>query len=759
MEQEKKKKKIVVILIVFLLIILTATYVTYSYFTKNVAGQMLKKEMLEVIGNHDLSFFLEENELYEAMSEKIENNNFETDSEIKMSTTMQNNMFSNFDLSNFQLTYYLMKDNENNKTYNKLQTKYAGNDLLTFDFLTNQTQIAVKSDEIVNRYVGVNQTNFQKTVNEIYEENVDLSEFEIVNNFLFKREPINLANLKNLKTYASFIEPEILPQNISKKENVVVTMNSEQITTTEYTISFANHQVVNILQNISKNIENDTNTLSELVASEVQNIENGILEYTDNDNTTQVSGEENNFETSLEIWGENTTNETTNMAVPSNNTITQDNTVANTVTNETVNQVTNQTANEVTNESNNQVPSENTVNTSDTVENNNAPEEEPPQEITQQPANEPVETPQENEQPQPENPTPTIEEEDNFRTQGFIGVNEDSEFAEDNFIIGENYEETLKNMTYWIEKIDWKTYLFTGAKANCTQEELIEAIEQMIDDRIEQNHTLKVTLYVSEGKLIKIKFSVPETMESFDVEIVSKGDQEKYLNITSLQGEQNSSSGNTISIYRKKSDTIMITKLNMNQISKNKITHKTNIDIQTKGSVNAKKYTTHIDIQYLNADGELKANLENTLNFDVNPEIEDLSDENCLFLDTLSSEELRATAKAIQEKFTEVLREKNRNLNILEVDNSNLIVQPEEPNLLTEEEIQAKEQAKQALIKTIADKMRDYQNEGKSLKIEDLEDLQIPDYEVSISVSSNLAIITVNGYDFKLDSDFNLSDS
>ncbi len=759
MEQEKKKKKIVVILIVFLLIILTATYVTYSYFTKNVAGQMLKKEILEVIGNHDLSFFLEKNELYETIDEKMENNNFETNSEIKMATTMQNNMFSDLDLSNFQLTHYLTKDNENNKTYNKLQTKYAGNDFLTFDFLTNQTQVAVKSDEIVNRYVGVNQANFRKTVNEIYQENVDLSDFEIVNNFLFKREPIKFSNLKNLKTYASLLEPEILPQNISKKENVVVTMNSEQITTTEYTISFANHQVVNILQNISKTIENDTNMLAELVASEVQNVENGILEYTDNDNTVEISGEENNFETSLEIWGENTTNETTNTAVPSNNTITQDNTITNTVTNETVNQVTNQITNEVTNEINNQTSIENTVNPTNTVENNNASEEEPPQEITQQPANEPVETPQENEQPQPENPAPTIEEEDNFRTQGFIGVNEDSEFAEDNFIIGENYEETLKNMTYWIEKIDWKTYLFTGAKANCTQEELIEAIEQMLDDRIEQNHSLKVTLYVSEGKLVKIKFSVPETMESFDVEIVSKGEQEKYLNIASLQGEQNNSSGNTISIYRKKTDTVMTTKLNMNQISKNKITHKTNIDIQTKGSVNAKKYTTHIDIQYLNADGELKANLENTLNFDVNPEIEDLSDENCLFLDMLSSEELRATAKAIQEKFTEVLREKNRNLNILQVDNSNLIVQPEEQNSLTEEQIQAKEHAKQALIKTIADKMRDYQNEGKSLKIEDLEDLQIPDCEVSISVSSNLAIITVNGYSFKLDSDFNLSDS
>ena len=187
----------------------------------------------------------------------------------------------------------------------------------------------------------------------------------------------------------------------------------------------------------------------------------------------------------------------------------------------------------------------------------------------------------------------------------------------------------------------------------------------------------------------------------------------------------------------------MTTKININQISKNKITHKTNLDIQTKGSKNAKKYTTNVDINYLNVDGELKINLANTLNFDVNPEIEELNDENCLFLDTLSTEELRATANTIQEKFTEVLREKNRSLNIVEVDHSNLVVQPQEQNSMTEEQRQAKESAKQALIKTIADKMRDYQNEGKNLKIEDLEDLQIPDYEVSISISSNLAIKTV----------------
>jgi len=55
--------------------------------------------------------------------------------------------------------------------------------------------------------------------------------------------------------------------------------------------------------------------------------------------------------------------------------------------------------------------------------------------------------------------------------------------------------------------------------------------------------------------------------------------------------------------------------------------------------------------------------------------------------------------------------------------------------------------------------MRQYLDQGNNLRIQDLEGLQIPGYEVNISISPNLAIITVNGYRFNLDSDFNLSDS
>lgn len=496
-------------------------------------------------------------------------------------------------------------------------------------------------------------------------------------------------------------------------------------------------------------LESNDELLSNFVVEEVKDTENGgILEYSDNDNVVEISGEENNFQTSIEIWGENTTNETQELnTIPANttlesNTVDNENTIANEVANEITNETTNQVTNEVTNEILENVIELNTV----------TPEEISPEEVI----------PEQSEPVQEENTEPErIEEEDNFRTQGYIEINENAgDNLEDNtFIIGENYEETLKNITEWTKKIDWSTYLLTGAKANCTKEELIEEIEKILNAIVKENSSCKVKVYVKDGKTIKMNCEFPDTFENIDLEIISKNEKEKYLNMTFLRGKDDSSNGYKISIYKKDSDAVKRMKISINGISKNKIYQKTSLDMQTKGTLNAKQYDTDINLSYSNSDGEFKMQLGNLLNFDITPEIQELNNENCLFLDTLSNEELLLTIDAIKVKTTEVLKEKNKNLNIIDVNNSNLVVQQTDQNQISEEEVAAKEGAKQALIKKLSDEMRAYLNEGKQLKIEDLQNLEIPGYEVNISISSNLAIITVNGYKFKLDSDFNLSDS
>ena len=229
--------------------------------------------------------------------------------------------------------------------------------------------------------------------------------------------------------------------------------------------------------------------------------------------------------------------------------------------------------------------------------------------------------------------------------------------------------------------------------------------------------------------------------------------------LTLLKGKEEKANGSKITFYKKESDAITKTKINIHKIHQNKIHQKLNFDFETKGTINSKKFVTTSNIVYSDREGEFKVDLENSLNFDTEIQIDDLKEENCLFIDSLAKEELLNIRDAIKQKVIEVLGGKNRNLNMIDMYHSNPIVQQTEQPLTDSENDDLKQQIKEVLIQTLRDKMREYLDHGTNLTIADLEGLVIPGYEVEVSISSNLAIITVNGFRFNLDSDFNLSDS
>ncbi len=749
-----KKSKIIGISLIFLLILLFVTYIGYSYFLKNNGKEAIKSEFFSKIGNQDLAFFLD-SAIYSKIGDKLENGHYESNSNLKIATTMENNMLSKLDLSKFELGHSILRNSDENQSYHKIDIRYSDQPVLTLDGIFNHQQFALKSDEIVNKYVGMNRSNVQNVVNQLGETPIDWSHKIKLKNFLVDRERLDLekiANPSRLVTYIEIVKEKATADCFSKKENVIVTLNSEQIATTEYTVELDSTKTYEVFEQLAEKLSQDQELFSELVAKKGQDFENentGILEYSDNENVSQIQGQENNFYTSINIWGENTGAENT-----------QTNSVSNTIENTQISNTTTENTTSIAN----------TIQLNTTAEENNSitQNNDQPQQI------EPSE-PQEEQQPEqtaePEqtnsqenshstNTTQNNMQEENVRTQGFIAVNEETEGTEEeNFIVGENYQETIENIQKLVQKINWSFYLLSGAKANCSEAELKEIWQNRLMEKSKENNRLIVKMYVSEDKVVKLRFELSESQECLDLGILSKSENEKYLLVTVLQGKDDATKGYDISLYKKNDDAVTKTKLNINQIYKNKIRKKTNINLETKGTINSKKYTTTAEIVYSDSDGEFKAELENALNFDVTPEIELLKEENCLLLDTLSEEELLVTKDAIVQKTWEVLREKNRNLNMIDTYHTNSIVQQtEEQNTATEDE-NARKQAKEVLIQTISEKMTQYLQNGTNLRLQDLEGLTIPNYEVDISISSNLAIITVNGYRFNLDAEFNLSDS
>ena len=76
----------------------------------------------------------------------------------------------------------------------------------------------------------------------------------------------------------------------------------------------------------------------------------------------------------------------------------------------------------------------------------------------------------------------------------------------------------------------------------------------------------------------------------------------------------------------------------------------------------------------------------------------------------------------------------------------------------TEDDTDAKETAKQDLITAIQNDMTESLNNGEEYTLQDLEGLQIDGHTVEVEVSDDLAVVTVDGYTFNIDSEFNLSE-
>lgn len=688
----KNYKKIIIMVIIILALILILSFFAYSLI-KDTYDNALKKEVFEGLSNSDISFFLD-NKYYNSLQEKLNNKNYEIISDIKISTTMKNNMFSDLDLSRFSFNYDLKKNNKENISYHKINTKYGGNNLLIIDAINEKNEFAIKSDEIVNRYVGIEKKNFQEISNKIFEEKKDFSNARKLKKFVFERENINLENISTAdvwEKYIDIIKTNVTAENISKKENIIVTLENEQIPAIEYTISFSTEQLNSILRKISNEFENDDELISEFVigdsAKSEKNNRNNIIKNK-NSTTVEIKAKENNYNATVNIWGENEDNiqeqiNSQNTILPQepqiSNTI-SDNTTAvnqvesNTVSNETIN-------NNSQNNSVNHVVSTNEIsNTINNVDNNtvtdNTARETSQEEIRPQPADQ--QTQQENVDNNEENRIEndnTIPQEDNFRLQGFISINENTEYVgDDDFVIGENYDETIKNISKLAKNINWTTYILTGAKANYTTTQMKDLLINNLNESIKKSNTLIAKVYISENKAVKLSIEIPETHENFDIEISSKGNNEKYLNIKKLKGEENDINGNAISIYKKSSDNSNKMKININKVQSSKISNKIAINMDTTGNINSQKYTNSFNISRNDSNGEFKISTSNKIEFKDKLEIDELSDDNCLFIDKLSDEELLATRDAIIEKINLVMRQKNQDLEIIDTANSNTVI-------------------------------------------------------------------------------------
>ena len=224
----KKGKKGIIIIFVILILVLTGMVSAYFYFTTQTLTK--KQIFINSISNTNIKKFLENN-VFEETSKRMLEENTETETKITFSATKENEELQGIDLSKFELNLTNKNNIENEKSYNELGLNYSGNEIFKAKMLSGENGIAIGSDEIVDKYIGINYDKI-KEVFGIEFNKEDIEKFK-------NSEKIELSQEEKesyMKKYLTNVFEKIEEEKFTKQENIAINKNSKSIDVISYSL-------------------------------------------------------------------------------------------------------------------------------------------------------------------------------------------------------------------------------------------------------------------------------------------------------------------------------------------------------------------------------------------------------------------------------------------------------------------------------------------------------------------------------------------
>lgn len=330
------------------------------------------------------------------------------------------------------------------------------------------------------------------------------------------------------------------------------------------------------------------------------------------------------------------------------------------------------------------------------------------------------------------------------------------------------------------DKLTIKEFLFNialGRKTNCSLEEAKELIDNTIKNLEKNKEDFSFTIYVSEFGTEKISIIFPDET-TIDLEFINIKDNKKELICTYLYKEnlieyneedtaiysastennilengsnfiEGKTKGIKLDISKTKNDISTVLKIVTNFIEDKTINEKIILDLTTKGVASSKNYENDCTFTYSDNTGEVKLNINNKISFDKISEIETLNEENCLYLDNLNDAEFTLTIAGITSQAKNVIESKISNLSFIDTNTKAPVITQN----------QNREELRNLLISTVSTLMGEAINNGQEYTVYSLQNLQINGHIVNVIMENDVAVVSVDGVKFKIDSNFNLTDA
>lgn len=228
-------------------------------------------------GNRELFFkyAMQNNELIEV----IENNNnyqenlkqlkYTTDGEIAFNLISNDPEIANQTIParNFKITYTAKTDNVSKRASSETTIKYLTRDLFTLKYIKNDDTYALKSDEVINKYLAFENNNLKELVKKFGVQDVTsvpdkIETIDIKELLYISEEEKNTI----LQKYMEVINLQIPKTAYTKRKNINITVKDNQIVANAYTMKLTNEQVTNLKRTILETLVNDDFTLNILLS-------------------------------------------------------------------------------------------------------------------------------------------------------------------------------------------------------------------------------------------------------------------------------------------------------------------------------------------------------------------------------------------------------------------------------------------------------------------------------------------------------------
>lgn len=305
----KKRILIIVLILIFILLAISGGIYAFLYFATDILKTDQELFYKYISQNSDIINIIDK-QYYKEYTNKINNNVYNNSGEITF-TTSKDDKTENEEsqlstaINNIKIKFEGTTDRQNQKAYQDIKLLYSDENKELFDvkYLRENEIYGLKTDEIVTKYVSVENSNIYQLYNKLGLENTNkvankIEEYDF--NELLNMSEERKSSIQ--QRYMSVLNTQIAPSNFSKENKARVTVNNEVYVSNKYSVKLTGDQLINLKIKLLEALLNDDETLNEIVKIEQKNEEYiKIIKGNIQDSIEDIKRQPSNQNIALEI--------------------------------------------------------------------------------------------------------------------------------------------------------------------------------------------------------------------------------------------------------------------------------------------------------------------------------------------------------------------------------------------------------------------------------------------------------------------------